>query len=101
MKVLIIGFPISVNFRIKILPDHMANFSKTSSWVLESSAKSRDVWVYGKGVPRQELYFRASQVVVFLQLSFRMDSFRKPVAAWVTIKEAAQTQSIPNPPTME
>lgn len=79
----------------------MANFSKTSSWVLESSAKIRDVWVYGKGVPRQELYFKTSHVVVFLQLSFSIDSFRKPVAAWVTTKEVAQTQSIPNPPTME
>lgn len=30
---------------ISFLPDHMVNFSNASSWVLESSARIRDVWV--------------------------------------------------------
>lgn len=77
----------------------MANFSKASSCVSESSASTRDVCVYGKGDPRHVLYFSTSQVVVFLQKSLDVLSFL--FLAWLTITVPAQTQSIPNPTTME
>lgn len=72
----------------------MVNFSKASSWVLESSARIREVCVYGKGDPRHVLYLSASQVVVFLQLSSNMVPFGDNTAPDPEI-QAAQTQSIP------
>lgn len=33
----------NMNYDFQIIPDHMVNFSKASSWVLESSARIREV----------------------------------------------------------
>ncbi len=78
----------------------MANFSKASSWVSESSARIRDVCVYGKGEPRHVLYFNTSQVVDFLQKSSNVVSFGCKMTAWAILEVAAQIQSIQKPPTM-
>lgn len=83
------------------LPDHMASFSKASSWVSESSARIREVCVYGKGEPRHVLYFSTSQVVDFLQKSLNTVSFGCKMTARATIEVAAHIQSIQKPPTME
>lgn len=72
----------------------MVSFSKASSWVLESSARIREVCVYGNGDPRHELYLSTSQVVVFLQLSSNIVPFGDNTAPEPDI-QAAQTQSIP------
>ena len=77
----------------------MASFSKASSWVLESSARTREVCVYGRGDPRHVLYFRASQVEVFLQWSSNMVPFGDNTAPQPE-SQAAQTHSIPQNPTM-
>lgn len=57
-----------------------------------------DVCVYGKGDPRQVLYLRTSQVVVFLHLSSNIVPFRN--TAPVPRSQAAQTHSIAQNPTM-
>lgn len=74
-------------------PDHMVSFSIASSWVLESSASTIDVCVYGNGDPRHVLYLSTSQVVVFLHLSSNIVPFGNITAA-VPESQAAQTQSI-------
>lgn len=79
----------------------MASFSKASSWVSESSARIREVCVYGKGEPRHVLYFSTSQVVDFLQKSLDTVSFGCKMTARATIEVAAQIQSIQKLPTME
>lgn len=75
----------------------MVSFSKASSWVLESSARIRDVCVYGRGDPKQVLYLSASQVVVFLQISSNMVPFGDNAAQQPDSQEA---QSIQEKPTM-
>lgn len=78
----------------------MVNFSKASSWVLESSASTREVCVYGKGDPRHVLYLRASQVVVFLHRSWKIVAFGDNTAPQHE-RLAPQRQSTPHSPTME
>lgn len=72
----------------------MVSFSKTSSWLLESSARIREVWLYGKGDPKQVLYLRTSQVVVFLHISSNIVPFGDNAAPQPE-NQAVQTQSIP------
>lgn len=84
----------NMNYDFQIIPDHMVNFSKASSWVLESSARIREVWVYGKGDPKHVLYLSTSQVVVFLQVSSNIVPFGESTAPQPE-SQAAQMQSIP------